>query len=1274
MFQLLKQIVLFFYFWFVRLSKQQEVLRTLIPKYRKREIDIPEIPAALDEIEVLPEDWQDNVSFVGFDNEGLCIRINAARQSDESRAIYLDLDIPGFGKFSYTEIVTNITNPGTKIKSCFEGRRIQMYCLDPMKRWKVQFRGPLDNINFNGKRVHATILLYWQCLFDPYGHLLSPSNWKLAGTLSDVMWYSIQALSVFERDISYEQWGELRGRINIETHDEQYIRLKCVRERSFNTKSSNNITFLRQHFVLKKSGQSFSQRIMKFCSKKLTYSGYVTYPIKDSFPTWIQNVKEISEYNKAIILKFPQEITACHVCYKICENLTRKCFGKQNSGFNFKTLTVNGKVAFGVEYVEVDKYVEDNVNTYETNHSGDVQPAVDLEGREPEVVYLDDPVCKEKYLVGGKACHLSALISLGKCNVPKGFCVTTKAYSRHIKESKTLEEAAKEIEECLKMLRVGKLKQKCDSAAKLLQQAFLKKELQDLIREHLEDLFGKEKWKPLKFAVRSSSVSEDCMETSGAGQMDSYLCIQGFDNIIAAIQRCWASSFTYQVVEYRRQNGQKLTENMGVIVQEMVDADVSGVVFTADPVTGSESNMVINAAFGLGESIVSGAVSPDTITVNRENEGKLHIVSSLTTNKKTDVGSETRRSMVTTSENIAICLQEADIFRICETAIELEKIFCSQQDIEWAMCKGKLHILQARPITALDLEADEDLIHEFDSPIVGERELITTSNIQEMMPGAVSTLTGDLFISAADRAVNYNGDSRLGIKQPVHALRTILTMSGLSFFNVTSCANANVNGLGGDKAKFDTEIHLVGQSVEEHDIKAVHDFFGRKPTFWQKTKRVCREFITLRNRDSKLFENLKDRSETFSIDVNAETAAILYGRISENLMFYYEMWRGYIFKASESSIWAGIIMAIFKGNAKDMSVENLADMALILSECTNVISAQVPVAIHNLAKQIAESDFKEQFLNMPTEECSSFLKNSSIEKLKSDYKAFMEEHGHRGIREAELAEKSWSQDPRELMETVKLIVRQGTFQEKERRSRTIDEIVDSLQTQLTGIQKVILKRFLVQAAMKGVASRELGKSYIVKVTEIFKRAYWRLADMMVSESRLPEQKLLFFLTHREIGELLEHCSARLVRLAKKRKRILPEMNKIRYPKINFGLPQPVNEENETENRDPKFILRGMPVCRGKAEGRACVIKTLQDANQLEEDDVLICKFTDVGWSLYFPLISGLVTELGGLLSHGAVVARECGIPCIVNTPRATDLIQTGDCVVLNGTTGTIKKL
>ena len=224
----LKQIVSFFYFLLVRMSKRKTFLDRLAPRYKKRELDIAEIPAVLDELKYLPKEFEDETSFVGFDSRGLCIKIHSKRKASGTRAMKLDLDIPGRGYFCHKESVTN----------SFQFRRTGVICLDPMRRWQVRFQGYLRHSNADRKKVYATILLYWQCLFDPYDYVMSPSCWRLASSMSCLSWKTIFTTSLFDDVLFYEQWGELRGRINIEGHEEMNARFKSVRTRDIKRQHS----------------------------------------------------------------------------------------------------------------------------------------------------------------------------------------------------------------------------------------------------------------------------------------------------------------------------------------------------------------------------------------------------------------------------------------------------------------------------------------------------------------------------------------------------------------------------------------------------------------------------------------------------------------------------------------------------------------------------------------------------------------------------------------------------------------------------------------------------------------------------------------------------------------------------------------------------------------------------------------------------------------------------------------------------------------------------
>ena len=950
-------------------------------------------------------------------------------------------------------------------------------------------------------------------------------------------------------------------------------------------------------------------------------------------------------------------------------------FNPSDSGVKYKTFTVNDSLAYGLETLCANSIVASLTDG--ENKNGPCKEVINAKlDKEILIAGLDEEMCGNRNLVGGKACQLSILRSMKTLNVPKGFCLTTNALTKHIAENAKLSGIVESIPKYLRERTFHKLKEVCEKAVTEFLKLPLNENIQGKIKQHLNGLYGGNEWNHRKFAVRSSSISEDRVDSSSAGQMDTFLSVQGFHNLVDAVQRCWASSLSFQVVEYRRQSGQPLIESMGVVIQEMVDADVSGVLFTNDPVSGDENKMMINASFGPGNLVVSGRVNPDTVIVKRDNDDMLDVETTIAGEKGSEVDiyndSVIAEKTANRSKN-ELCLTKEEILLICNNGLQIEKKFSCGQDIEWALTEDTLFILQTRPITSLDMETDEEILHEFDSPVVNDNMLITPANIQEMMPGAVSTLTSDLFARACDRALKFAVSDFLGLTGPVHAATTAFLFSGLPLLSMTPLTASMINNyIGGEKSKSDFEMYIFGQSVKEHTIDTIKKHYGRKSSHWLKAKKMFSTFVLRNRKGLSLFDKMQEKSDTFQIGENARTAMELYESIDEKLIEYYEMWRVYLIKSGESSTWTSLIMAILKVKSNEMSVENLADVALILSECKDVYSADVPVAVSSLAREIGMSNVKEGFLNTPDDLGDAFLKNVKDPHIKASYSRFMVRHGHRCIREAELLEQSWARDPSTLMNALKMIIKNNVEAPKHR-GKSVDEIVDGLKTPLSWMKRMLLKYFLIEKAMNGVRCRELGKSVAIKFCNIYKEAYWRLAELMVRESRLPDPKLLFFLTHAEIGELIEQRSTKLLKLAKRRMKVFPEMMETRFPKINIGLPKPLKKVNE-EQFSAVFTLHGMPVSRGKANGRACVIKSLQDAGQIMEGDVLICRYTDVGWSPYFPLISGLVTEMGGLLSHGAVVARECGIPCIVNTPAATDMLQTGDMVILNGTEGTLDKI
>ena len=1273
--ELLKRILLFIYLLLFRKKQRGKSLNELTKNVRKKRYmhNLPELPTALDEIATLPEGWTESVSFSCFDNDGVCAQFEVNKCNNKISAGF-DLEIPGIGHFSHKATVKHRKGSNNGQSSLSGNEKLQIFSLQPMRRWRITFRGSCKTNH--GKHKHANVSLFWQCLSDPFDYFSSPSCWDQAKTLSQLSLEDIRTLCL-SNIVWFQQWGELRGTVNIDGHQEVDIRLKTVRERIYKPSHTDNFKQLcSQYLVIRDSGHAFSTSILKFESGSNLYLGYMTFPIGDNHSAYPEKIHERKDEHGSAVFSFPQIINSSNRGYHIVEKMNRTCFtvkDDERKYCKFKTLLVDHKFAYGVQLIGKD--AKDN-GTEEESNAADINITDNLQVNDTRilVVGLDESTCRNRALVGGKASQLSILRTLKELRIPNGFCLTVNTLSSHIERNKKLAKSIGNIQ----MLQIHKLKQVCDDTMQIFRETSIDNELAVCIRENLDDMFGRDIWANERFAVRSSGLGEDSYETSSAGQMETILGVQGFENITEAVKQCWASAFSYQVVEYRRHNGQELIDNMGVIIQAMVDADVAGVLFTNDPVTGDETKMILNAAFGLGESVVAGLVTPDTVVVKRDEDKSLEIDTIYVGEKSTSIAMQpengTSFEEINDTKPNKLCLKEDEIFKICDHGLYIENHMKCPQDIEWAISNGQLYMLQARPITTQREYTDEELIHEFDSPVVSDNMLITTANIQEMMPGAVSTLTNDLFIGAIERSLKVHSLTRIGIKGPVHASTAAYTFSGVPLLNMTPSAVATMNSVGGEKSKTNVEIFVVGQTVKDHTLEMIRQYYGRSMPVMERIYYICIQLFNRDRKSSKQFDSFRSMAATFIIDENAETAKELYESIDEKLFLYYDMWLAYIYKAGQSAMWSGIIMSLLKGKSEEVTVDTMADMALILSECKDICSAGVPIAINNLAKRIAESDIRKQFMETRVEECDTFLRRKTPDEIKEEYVRFMDRHGHRGIREAEFLEKSWGQNPSELMKTLKLVIECGRFEENEKPRRTLEEIVENIKIPLSGIKKLILKRFLIENAMKGVGSRELGKSVCIKFSSVFKQAYWRLADLMIRESRLPDPNLLFFLTHAEIGDLLNSRSAKLVRLAKRRMKVYPTMQTIRFPKINMGLPQAIQKKTEDIEKPAQLILHGMPVCRGIAKGRTCVIKSLENAYQIKDGDILICRYTDVGWSPYFTLIKGLVTELGGLLSHGAVVARECGIPCIVNTPEATDLVRSGDTVVLDGTAGTLSKL
>jgi pyruvate,water dikinase len=309
---------------------------------------------------------------------------------------------------------------------------------------------------------------------------------------------------------------------------------------------------------------------------------------------------------------------------------------------------------------------------------------------------------------------------------------------------------------------------------------------------------------------------------------------------------------------------------------------------------------------------------------------------------------------------------------------------------------------------------------------------------------------------------------------------------------------------------------------------------------------------------------------------------------------------------------------------------------------------------------------RERFLDVKPKEALTYLRLSDSGEAGKEFSRYLQRHGHRSISEMDIRMKEWSCDPLPLIETLQNAVR-GMMAQPAGKER---KIVQPLANNFAYKQQNPVVRYLVRLARKGVQGRELSKSRMVAIKRMFKQAYRELGQMMVVEKCLPDADALYFLTHQELGECVRRPAAQWGEKANLRRKAMEQQQHLQFPDVFAGKPAPMQPDLSSLPADK--VVRGKTVSRGFVTGRAKVARVVEEASKLEAGDILIAPITDIAWTPYFSLIGGLATDIGSAVSHGAVVAREYGLPAIVKTDIGTHVFKDGDIVVLDANNGILR--
>ena len=412
---------------------------------------------------------------------------------------------------------------------------------------------------------------------------------------------------------------------------------------------------------------------------------------------------------------------------------------------------------------------------------------------------------------------------------------------------------------------------------------------------------------------------------------------------------------------------------------------------------------------------------------------------------------------------------------------------------------------------------------------------------------------------------------------------------------------------------------------------------------------------------NKARKEIMELADNFKIQLKDDPDQ-LYQEIDRNLAaLNHAFWLHYITSGHSGAMASALFMIINAGSPDSEKTRSI--IASVLEDIEDIESVDILCSLRKLARAILAAN--PSAAGFSASEILDLVRNSNEDTGKA-YEYFIQRHGHRAIREAELRSGSWGRNEEELMDYLKpVLVSGGIDQQKE--NHYTDNIINLL-GDYRGFKKSILK-YIIGQAREGVKNREFSKSMCIKVLDKFKAAYTCLGNQLVCQGILPDADLIYFLQHGEIGQLIKEKHPALVRKALIRRRLLARQQELKFCDVSIGKPKPAAPD--IGRAAAGTVLKGSPGSRGFAEGRARVVRSVEDAKMLQKGEIMIAAFTDIGWSPYYCLISALVTEVGSMLSHGVVVAREYALPLAVNVAGATQLIKTGDRVAVDGTSGTV---
>ncbi|GFS84151.1 probable phosphoenolpyruvate synthase, partial [Nephila pilipes] len=1106
----------------------------------------------------------DEVTFYGVNSKSECLLVRISRGCNQMADAWIQLKLATGQTYSLMETM-DVQQPSEHKCKTFSCGKLQMHYLSPMRRWRIFYCGMLKQVVEDiEKSVFVKFAFLWTASSDVYDCSLHTNPKGFADSMAKSKWklLFVPPIKRFTDALNfYAQTGVLRGTVSV--NDEPEYEMYLFGEKMRNLGESESIVGCKFTTML---GNTPTNGFTFHLSNISARNDFNNLPIGFVIESdgIMATLKDLDVTIKKHATGRTENIFAANFLagerYELKGKIldTIRLYSSQGwSGslklsfiaFEVKNLKGYGLFITGNDYKKPKRTLGFSPCTW--------FPAIEP----PFTVKFTDKISYFREISGGKGASLGKLTQLSKDNefiVPKGIVVTTSAYDQFLNQN--ILNAVEYLENVTYGNESGDLKEACNKVSRIVENSLLPSRICNSIAEDLLDIFG-EDVNELKFAVRSSTEHSAVM--SMAGQMESFLGIQGLHKIFIAVMKCWASQFSHKAVEYKRRNGQVLNSSMAVVIQEMVACEVSGVLFTLHPLTSNPSIITINANYGLGETVMSGAVEPDTVMLRRKENDALELDSVFVGMKDKkmimlDSGGTTTVELDEDSEDQS-CLSEEAALHLGEIAIKIEKHYKYPCDIEWGILEENIYIFQSRHITTAAEVTDYEIKHEFDAPLHCENRYFSVANVGDVMPGAVSTLGLELILKYFNRALQ-----RIIAGQGMVAnlfSNKYFSSGMISFYSHLMIAPAELITLNeietiSPKAFM---ICVFGRILEDSELfenaKTKHKT-GSKQTL----KRILEHYWHLFTFD---FGYEKIRRKIFNHSLNfvrQDTARETFEAVLKTCSDFDDAGLYHTRCTNASSEWKIRLFSILYKAKGSIGADVYHDFSKLVRSPSGFESLSVLKEIQEVANEIVAVIGDKTFSSMSAEEAGKWLLESTLPAGRK-FRQFLQKHGHRCIK-TDLRSVTWTLDPEPLIRLLQDPAA-STKIKAVKEDDSISHIISQLRVPLNFISKCLLRFLVVPQYRRGVKGREAGNALSMKSFDCWRMAYLCLGRQMVSEGRLPDADLIFFLTLDEIKDLLNTRSPKIILRAIHRRKLFPILDRYKFPKIMKGLPKPINEDSET---------------------------------------------------------------------------------------------------------------